>query len=201
MSDLQDYLKRQYVPTGPAALPTLADKSLGPYFMLHEIYGRISKKGGARAKPAIGERFTERAKAALELSQQEAERQRCGRIYAPHLLLGLAAEPGGLAGQALRELGITTESIREILAAHPQLTGPARDATDVLGIDTEVKQALKTAVQQAKKMSHDFIGTEHLLLGLLAHPQNKAVAAVDRLNVKPDSLRTRVTELIQQAKT
>jgi excisionase family DNA binding protein len=200
-SDLQEYLKRQYVPTDPAALPALADKRLGPFFMLYEIYGRLSKKGGARAKPAIGERFTERAKTALELSQVEAAQQRCGRIYASHLLLGLAAEPGGLASRALSDMGLTAQTIRAALAAQPLLTGPARDTVDDLGIDAEIKRALEAAVQQAKKMSHDFIGTEHLLLGLLADPQNKAVAVLKQLNLKPDSLRTKVIELVRQSGT
>jgi len=199
MTDLQDYLKRQYVPVGAVSgFKEDKDQRFGPFFLMHEIYGSLGK-GRAKVKPAIGERFTERAKTALELAQTEAERQHCARIYASHLLLGLAAEPGGLGSQALSELDITTDNIRELLAAHPQLTGPARNATDALGIDTEVKRALAAAVQQAKALSHNFIGTEHILLGLLADPQNKAVAVIEQLSVKPDRLRDRVMALVQQA--
>jgi excisionase family DNA binding protein len=198
--DLQDYLKRQYVPSDPPALPALADRRLGPFFMLYEIYGRFAKKGGAPAKPSIGERFTERARAALEQAQAAADEQRCGRIYASHLLLGLSVESGGLAGRALLELGITSEKIRQVLAEHPELTGPARDAADCLSIDAEVKSALESAVQQAKRLSHDFVGTEHLLLGLLsAASNNKAGAVLAQLTVPPDDVRSKVHDLILRA--
>jgi excisionase family DNA binding protein len=199
LSDLQDYLKRQYMPVAePPALPALEDKRLGPFFMLYEIYGRMSKKGASR-KPAIGERFTERARAALEQAQAAAEVQRCGRIYASHLLLGLTGEAGGLAGRTLREVGVTADKVRAVLAAHPRLTGPARDSVDVLGIDPEVKAALSSAVKQAKKLSHDYVGTEHLLLGLLADSKNTANAVISRLNVPPDRLRSKLGELMQAA--
>ena len=200
ISDLQDYLKRQYVPVGAlSGFKEDKDQRFGPFFLLHEIYGSLGK-GRTKAKPAIGERFTERAKAALELSQQEAERQHCGRIYASHLLLGLAAEPAGLAGRALRELGVTAEKIREVLAADPRLTGPARDAADMLGIDPEVKKALERAVQLSNKLGLDTIGTEHLLLGLLwGAANNKAGAVLTHLAVEPDRVRSKVNELMQAA--
>jgi|SRR5579859_1361629 len=200
LSDLRDYLKRQYVPVGAiSGFKEDKDQRFGPLFLLHEIYGSVGK-GRAKAKPAIGERLTERTKAALELSQNEAQRQRCARIYASHLLLGLAAEPGGLAGRALRELGVTAEKIREVLAADPRLTGPARDAADHLGIDPEVKKALELAVQQSNKLGLDYIGTEHVLLGLLwGAANNKAGAVLTHLAVEPDRVRSRVNELIQAA--
>ena len=201
LSDLQDYLKRQYVPVGPVSgFREEKDQRFGPFFMLHEIYGRISRQSTRPTRSAPGERFTEHAKAALALSQDAAEGQRCGRIYASHLLLGLAAEPGGLAGRALRELGVTSEKIREILAADPRLTGPARDAADRLGIDPEVKKALELAVQQSNKLGLDYIGTEHLLLGLLwGAANNKAGAVLTHLAMEPDRVRSRVNELIQAA--
>jgi excisionase family DNA binding protein len=201
LSDLQAYLKRQYVPVGgPAQAREQIEQLYGPYFLLRQIFATAGE-GRSRAKPAVGERFTERARTALELSQAAAEQQRCGHIYASHLLLGLAAEPGGLASRALKEIGITSEAVRRVLAEQPQLTGPARDAADLMDIDAEVKRALEAAVKQAKKMSHDYIGTEHLLLGLLSDPKNNAVAVIKQLNVKPESLRAKVTELMRKAGT
>jgi len=197
LTDLQDYLKRQYVPVGPVT-GIQDDSPFRPYFLLHEIYGRITQ-GRPRAKRAAGQHFTERAKAALAQAQAEAERQRCGHIYASHLLLALAAEPGGLAERALEDLGVTSELIRDALAHHPQLTGPAREPSSTLALDPEVKRALEAAVQQAKKQSNNTIGTEHLLLGLLAGPDNKALAVIQQLNVDADSLRARVAELNQPA--
>jgi len=197
LSDLQDYLKRQYVPVG-AEWGIKDDSAFRPFFLLHEIFGRITQEQ-PRAKHAARHRLTERAKAALAQAQEEAERQHCGHIYASHLLLALAAEPGGLAERALEDLGITSEIIRDALAHHPQLSGPAREPSSALALDPEVKRALEAAVQQAKKLSHDTIGTEHLFLGLLAGPDNKALAVIQQLNVDPDSLRAKVAELNQPA--
>jgi excisionase family DNA binding protein len=199
VADLQDYLKRQYMPVEGEPQPgKTADPMLGQYVLLRQIFAPWGK-GRRQGARAMGERFTERARAALEQAQVAAEQQRCGHIYASHLLLGLAADQASLAGRALNILGLTAEAIREVLASHDELTGPARDSTDRLDIDAGVKRALEAAVQQAKKHSHDYVGPEHLLLGLLSDPKGKAIAVLNLLKARPDALRSKVHELMRQA--
>jgi excisionase family DNA binding protein len=201
VTDLQAYLQRQYMPVEREPLPgEKAASTLGQYRLLRQIFASWGK-GRRKGARATGERFTERARAVLELAQAEAERQRCGRIYASHLLVGLAVEQGGLGGRALSDLGITTAGLREVLASHPELTGPARDAADKVGLDPGVKRALEAAVQEAKMLSHDYVGTEHMLLGLLSDSKGQANAVLAQLKVQPDALRSKVRELMRQAES
>ena len=201
-ADLQDYLHRQYMPVAPqprSAVQGLA--RLGDIRSQIESTQILSKFFGAKKTRqglgAIGERFTERAAHALALSQAAAEQQRCAHIHTSHLLLGLAEEAGGMASRALGDLGITAERIKSILVSHPNLTGPARETGDNLGLDPDVKRALEAAVAQAKKLSHDFVGTEHVLLGLLKDEQNKAGGVLRELEMRPEAVRAKVHELIR----
>jgi excisionase family DNA binding protein len=204
LSDLQDYLKRQYMPVGP--LPRSGQREAAPAgdMSFHIISNQILSRffGAKKPRPgstAIGERFTERARNALALSQAAADQQRCAHIYTSHLLLGLAEETGGIASRALGDLGVSAERIKSVLARHPNLTGPTRETGDSLGLDPDVKRALQAAVAHANKLSHDTVGTEHMLLGLLKNEQNKATGVLRELEVQQKAVRAKVHELIKNA--
>ena len=203
-ADLQDYLHRQYMPVAP--LPRSAVQGLTPpgdirlqFLSTQMLSGFFGAKKPRQGSPPIGERFTERARNALALSQAAAEQQRCDQIDTSHLLLGLAEEAGGMASRALNDLGVTAERIKSVLASHPNLTGPARETGDGLRLDPDVKRALEAAVAQAKKLAHDYVGTEHVLLGLLKDEQNKAAGVLRELEVKPEAVRAKVHELIKNS--
>lgn len=115
--------------------------------------------------PQVFDRYTDRSRRAIVLSQEHARELGHREIDADHLLLGLAAEGGGVAHQALERAGVTAEDIwAAIAAARP----PDAARPGCLPFTGEAKRALEGAREESLKLGHSYIGTEHLLLGLLA---------------------------------
>jgi predicted nucleotide-binding protein len=111
------------------------------------------------------ERFTQRARRVLSLAHQEAQRSHNSVIGTEHLLIGLMKEEGGVANRVLRELGLTSDRIREAVSSITSAS-PNFDPNRVeLGAETQ--QALEFAVEEARRLGHHYIGTEHILLGLV----------------------------------
>ncbi|MCJ7533583.1 MAG: NDP-hexose 4-ketoreductase, partial [Anaerolineales bacterium] len=106
-------------------------------------------------------RFTQRARRVLSLAHQEAERMRHNYIGTEHLLLGLIIEDGGVAGRVLRELGLEATRVQEIVI---RLTGTGKYTGGKLDLSPGTQQVLEYAVDEARRMGHHYIGTEHLLL-------------------------------------
>ncbi len=111
------------------------------------------------------ERFTQRARQVLSLAQEEAQIREHGVIHLEHLMLGLSREVGGVSGRVLLDLGVKEAPLRQMV---DNLTVPPLKPTDK-GPDLaeNVKRSLEFAVDEARRMGHHYIGTEHLLLGLL----------------------------------
>ncbi len=113
------------------------------------------------------ERFTQRARRVLSLAHQEAERARQNNIGTEHLLLGLMDEEGGVAGRVLRDLGMTSDRVREVVqrvSGNPTTFDPNK-----IELAAETQQVLEFAVDEARRLGHHYIGTEHILLGTCAH--------------------------------
>ena len=119
------------------------------------------------------DKFTVRARTVLQLAQQEARRLNHNYIGTEHLLLGLIAEGGGIAAKVLANIGLDLEAGR---AAVDEAVGPGGCPPQVgdIGLTPRSKQALEKGVAEARKLRHHFIGTEHLLLGLLQVPDGVA---------------------------
>ncbi|HEV7831460.1 MAG TPA: Clp protease N-terminal domain-containing protein [Pseudonocardiaceae bacterium] len=114
-------------------------------------------------------RFTERARHVIIASQEEARAAGHDYIGTEHLVLGLLREPDALAGRALAEQGITPEQIR---AAMTVVLGPARDhVPEYIPYTPRAKKVLELTVREALRLGHNYIGTEHLLLGVLAEEE------------------------------
>ncbi len=111
------------------------------------------------------ERFTDRARHAVERAQDEARTLGHDHVGIEHLLLGLLTEEEGMAARALRELGLTVEDVRPHVAA---LRG-RRDETITGRIPfmPGAKKALELALRESLSFGHDYIGTEHILLGIV----------------------------------
>ena len=116
------------------------------------------------------ERFTQRARRVLSLAHQEAERMRHSYIGTEHLLLGLIREEGGVAGRVLRELGLEADRVQEMVE---RLTGPGQYRGGKLDLSPGTQQVLEYAVEEARRMGHHYIGTEHLLLGLVRYGRRR----------------------------
>ncbi|HEY5904088.1 MAG TPA: ATP-dependent Clp protease ATP-binding subunit [Anaerolineales bacterium] len=142
------------------------------------------------------ERFTQRARRVLSLAHQEAERARQSNIGTEHLLLGLMDEEGGVAGRVLRELGMTSDRVREIIervAATESRFNPEK-----IELAPDTQQVLEYAVDEARRLGHHYIGTEHILLGLV-RVEGTAMEVLRRLGVTADQIRRQTRRVLNES--
>src|SRR3990172_2358975 len=142
------------------------------------------------------ERFTQRARRVLSLAHQEAERMRHTYIGTEHLLLGLIREEGGVAGRVLRELGLEVERVQEIVE---RLTGSGQSRGGKLDLSSGTQQVLEYAVEEARRMGHHYIGTEHILLGLVRYGEGVSLDVLRKLGVTPEQIRRQTRRVLQES--
>ena len=145
--------------------------------------------------PSKMERFTQRSRRVLSLAQEEAERMQHSAIDTEHLLLGLMREEGGVAHRVLTDLGATREGMEKLaqdLSKVGSRTGPQLDLT------SEVKKTLELAVDEARRMGHHYIGTEHLLLGLLRQGNSTAMTMLQRQGIAPSEITRQVRRVLNE---
>ncbi len=143
------------------------------------------------------ERFTQRARRVLSLAQEEAERLDHRQIGTEHLLLGLMREEGGVAGRVLRDLGLDLRRVEELVSrlstADEELGHSQKD------LSPGTKKVLELAVDEARRMGHHYIGTEHLLLGLVKQQEGIALDVLRRLGVSPEEVRRQTGKVLQES--
>jgi ATP-dependent Clp protease ATP-binding subunit ClpC len=144
------------------------------------------------------ERFTQRARRVLSLAHEEAERMHHNYIGTEHLLLGLIREEGGVAGRVLRELGLEPPRVKEMVE---RLTGIGRHTGGRIELAPGTEQVLQLAVEEARRMGHHYIGTEHLLLGLVRHAEGVGLDVLRRLGVTPEQIRRQTRRILQETPT
>jgi hypothetical protein len=143
------------------------------------------------------ERFTQRARRVLSLAQDEAERLQHNYIGTEHLLLGLMREEGGVAGRVLRDLGLEQRRVEELV---DQMSKAApRQENTPLDLSPGTKRVLELAVDEARRMGHHYIGTEHVLLGLVRQSEGVALDILKRLGINPDQVRRQTRRVLQEA--
>jgi ATP-dependent Clp protease ATP-binding subunit ClpC len=142
------------------------------------------------------ERFTERAKKVLALAQKEAEEAHHGYIGTEHLLIALLREANGLAAPALKNLGVELDRVRG--AVHAVLSGqaPTQPPTTVAPT-VRVKRVVEISFEEARRMGHNYVGTEHLLLGLLIEGEGIAARVLADLGVTLDTARAEIGRLLE----
>ena len=142
------------------------------------------------------ERFTQRARRVLSLAHQEAERARNNNIGTEHLLLGLMDEEGGVAGRVLRELGMTSDRVREVIRRVTTSSTSFDPSRVELASDTQ--QVLEHAVDEARRLGHHYIGTEHILLGLV-RVDSAAMEVLRRLGVTAEQIRRQTRRVLNES--
>src|SRR3989442_1752276 len=142
-----------------------------------------SRKGGSR----VFERFTERARQVVVLAQDEARALKHNYIGTEHILLGLLREEEGLAARVLESLDITVEEVRAQVA---RIVGQGDEVTTgQIPFTPRAKKVLELALREALSLGHNYIGTEHILLGLVR--ENEGVAARILLDFDADAEKIR----------
>jgi ATP-dependent Clp protease ATP-binding subunit ClpA len=136
------------------------------------------------------QKFTERARRALSFSQEEAQRFNHNYIGTEHLLLGLTREREGVAAIVLARMGVELERAR---AAVEHIIGRGdRMVMGDIGLTPRAKKVIELAVDEARLLEHPFVGTEHILLGLVREGEGIAAGALVRLGAQLDQVRSQV---------
>jgi ATP-dependent Clp protease ATP-binding subunit ClpC len=143
------------------------------------------------------ERFTQRARRVLSLAQEEAERMQHSYIGTEHLLLGLMREEGGVAGRVLREMGLRPAQVEQIIER--MTSGNKRPGVAHMDLSPATKKVLELAVDEARRMGHHYIGTEHLLLGLVRTTDGVALDVLRELKISPDEIRRQTRRVLQES--
>ena len=143
------------------------------------------------------DQFTDRARKVLEVANKEARRLDHEYIGTEHLLLGLVAEGTGVAANVLRLLGINADTIRrEVL----KIVQPGPDQPTLenrpLPQTPRAKKVLECAIDEALQLIHTYIGTEHLLLGMMREEEGVAAQILINLGLRRDTIRQEVVKLL-----
>ncbi|HVB54520.1 MAG TPA: ATP-dependent Clp protease ATP-binding subunit [Candidatus Acidoferrales bacterium] len=142
------------------------------------------------------ERFTEKAKKVLTLAQDEAEKSHHSYIGTEHLLLGLLREGEGLAAKVLANLGVEIDKVRDTIDS--VLGRNERIIVQQIIPTSRVKKVIEIAFEEAKRMNNTYVGTEHLLLGLLIEGEGIAAHVLEDLGANLDKVRHELDSLLKE---
>lgn len=131
------------------------------------------------------QRFTDDAQRVLSLAQEAALELGHDYVGTEHVLIGLTKVKNGVAAKALEELGLVTEDIFEAVEEH---VGRGNKKATSIYMTPRVKHVLELAIQVANHMNHNYVGTEHILLGLLSDGSGVAVAILRAMNIRSNDV-------------
>jgi excisionase family DNA binding protein len=195
-SDLQVYLQRQRI---PAHAPNESGtSSSNPLDQLAQLLRKTIQGKHTTPSDLVGrfELFTKRALHVMTLAQEEATHFQHNYIGTEHLLLGLLREGEGVASQVLSNLGIEVEQVRHAVEA---IIGRGERIVDgELGLTPRTKKVIALALDEARRLTHHFIGTEHLLLGLLREGDGIAAGVLENFGLHLEQVRTETLRVLRQ---
>lgn len=138
-------------------------------------------------------RFTERAQKVLALAQEEAVRLGHNNIGTEHILLGLIREGDGIAAKALVALGLSLEKIQDEVES---LIGRGQEQPSNIAYTPRAKKVIELSMDEARKLGHTYVGTEHILLGLIREGEGVAARVLNNLGVSLNKARQQVLQLL-----
>jgi ATP-dependent Clp protease ATP-binding subunit ClpC len=144
----------------------------------------------------VFQQFTERARRVFVLAQEEARLLNHSFIGTPHLLLGLIHEGDGVAAKALDSLGVSFQAARAKVVETIGKGGTAPSGS--LPFTERSKNVLELAMREANQLGHNYIGTEHLLLGLVCEGEGVGAQILISLGAEPSRVRQRVIEVMSE---
>jgi ATP-dependent Clp protease ATP-binding subunit ClpC len=140
------------------------------------------------------EKFSERARRVLSLAQEEAQRFNHNYIGTEHILLGLVRETEGVAARVLSSLSVDLSKVRS--AVEFIIGRGEKPAQGEIGLTPRAKKVVELAVDEARRMNHTYIGTEHLLIGLLREGEGVAAGVLESLGVTLDKVRAETHRIL-----
>ena len=143
------------------------------------------------------EKFSERARRVLSLAQEEAQRFNHNYIGTEHILLGLVRETDGVAARVLSNLGVELHKVRS--AVEFIIGRGERSTTGEIGLTPRAKKVIELAVDEARRLNHHYIGTEHLLIGLMREGEGVAAGVLESLGVNLDKVRGETSRILTQS--
>ncbi len=140
------------------------------------------------------DKFTERARKVLSLAQEEAQRFQHNYIGTEHLLLGVVREGEGVAAKVLANLGVDLLQVRR--AVEHIIGRGDRIILGDIGLTPRAKKVIELAVDEAHRLNHHYIGTEHILLGLVREGQGIACGVLESMGVNLERVRTQTIQIL-----
>lgn len=141
-------------------------------------------------------RFTEKAQRAILLAQEEAKGLKHNYVGTEHLLLGIIAEDKGLGAIVLKQMGVNIDTARkEVIKA----VGQGDHESELLGFTPRTKRIFELSFLEARNLGHNYVGTEHLLLGLMSEGESVAMAVIKRLGLDPEKITEEIINKITES--
>ena len=144
------------------------------------------------------EKFSEKARRVLSLAQEEAQRFNHNYIGTEHILIGLVRETDGVAAKVLAKLDVELPKVRssvEFIIGRGE-----RAPTGDIGLTPRAKKVIELAVDEARRLGHNYIGTEHLLIGLMREGEGVPAGVLESLGVTLDKVRSETSKLLQSGR-
>ncbi len=141
------------------------------------------------------ERFTDRSRKVMQLANEEGQRLNHKCIGTEHILLGLVKEGSGVAAGVLKNLDVDLRKIRREVERIVE-SGPDRVTMGMLPLSPRAKKVIEYAIEEARNLNHNYVGTEHLLLGLLREGEGVGIQVLTNLGLSPEEVRKEVLNLL-----
>jgi hypothetical protein len=159
------------------------------------LLSAVAQTNARKAALSMFERFTDRARRIVVLAQEEAGALNSDNVGSEHILIALIRETGGVAAQAMESLGVTEEAARQQVR---EIAGPGQPGLKRghLPFSPHGKKTLQLSLREAMALGHGYIGTEHILLGLVREGEGTAMQVLGALGVQPNTVRQEVIRLV-----
>lgn len=141
----------------------------------------------------MNNRLTNDAKAVLQYAQEAAQKFHHDYVGTEHILLGLVLNTDGIAGLLLNQLGLTPENVTRAIEQH---VGWGQDTPSKMRLTPRTKRAMELAVREANRLEQNYVGTEHMLAGILEEGSGMAVQILEDMDIDPDLVSQRLSELM-----